>query len=223
MATLQSNGRQANEVWSNGVDKFTLGARQGQLPDGVLEVDGEGVVRIPAGTEPTAAGRTMTLAAVVNYNFRLEPYTLQVTLRASTVTVRGRSQAFDQLTVGFTVSYRLRPLADWEHFVSGQSILERRETIPGTGGRAVAVPVRVTAWGLADSPAIPLATAVIDGRGVFFGNAHCRRAGCGAATIRRVGGDYSRQHRAGRRIDFGGAGGGAGHFAAADGGLDGGV
>ena len=167
VATLQSNGRQANEVWSNGVDKFTLGARQGQLPDGVLEVDGEGVVRIPAGTEPTAAGRTMTLAAVVNYNFRLEPYTLQVTLRASTVTVRGRSQAFDQLTVGFTVSYRLRPLADWEHFVSGQSILERRETIPGTGGRAVAVPVRVTAWGLADSPAIPLATAVIDGRGVF--------------------------------------------------------
>ena len=167
VATLQSNGRQANEVWSNGVDKFTLGARQGQLPDGVLEVDGDGVVRIPAGTEPTAAGRTMTLAAVVNYNFRLEPYTLQVTLRASTVTVRGRSQAFDQLTVGFTVSYRLRPLADWEHFISGQSILERRETIPGTGGRAVAVPVRVTAWGLADSPAIPLATAVIDGRGVF--------------------------------------------------------
>ena len=167
VATLQSNGRQANEVWSNGVDKFTLGARQGQLPDGVLEVDSEGVVRIPAGTEPTAAGRTMTLAAVVNYNFRLEPYTLQVTLRASTVTVRGRSQAFDQLTVGFTVSYRLRPLADWEHFISGQSILERRETIPGTGGRAVAVPVRVTAWGLADSPAIPLATAVIDGRGVF--------------------------------------------------------
>ena len=167
VATLQSNGRQANEIWSNGVDKFTLGARQGQLPDGVLEVDSEGVVRIPAGTEPTAAGRTMTLAAVVNYNFRLEPYTLQVTLRASTVTVRGRSQAFDQLTVGFTVSYRLRPLADWEHFISGQSILERRETIPGTGGRAVAVPVRVTAWGLADSPAIPLATAVIDGRGVF--------------------------------------------------------
>ena len=167
VATLQSNGRQANEVWSNGVDKFTLGARQGQLPDGVLEVDSEGVVRIPAGTEPTAAGRTMTLAAVVNYNFRREPYTLQVTLRASTVTVRGRSQAFDQLTVGFTVSYRLRPLADWEHFVSGQSILERRETIPGTGGRAVAVPVRLTAWGLADSPAIPLATAVIDGRGVF--------------------------------------------------------
>ena len=167
VATLQSNGRQANEIWSNGVDKFTLGARQGQLPDGVLEVDGEGVVRIPAGTEPTAAGRTMTLAAVVNYNFRLEPYTLQVTLRASTVTVRGRSQAFDQLTVGFTVSYRLRPLADWEHFISGQSILERRETIPGTGGRAVAVPVRLTAWGLADSPAIPLATAVIDGRGVF--------------------------------------------------------
>ena len=167
VATLQSNGRQANEVWSNGVDKFTLGARQGQLPDGVLEVDGEGVVRIPAGTEPTAAGRTMTLAAVVNYNFRLEPYTLQVTLRASTVTVRGRSQAFDQLTVGFTVSYRLRPLADWEHFISGQSILERRETIPGTGGRVVTTPVRVTAWGLADSPAIPLATAVIDGRGVF--------------------------------------------------------
>ena len=167
VATLQSNGRQANEIWSNGVDKFTLGARQGQLPDGVLEVDGDGVVRIPAGTEPTAAGRTMTLAAVVNYNFRLEPYTLQVTLRASTVTVRGRSQAFDQLTVGFTVSYRLRPLADWEHFISGQSILERRETIPGTGGRAVAVPVRLTAWGLADSPAIPLATAVIDGRGVF--------------------------------------------------------
>ena len=167
VATLQSNGRQANEIWSNGVDKFTLGARQGQLPDGVLEVDSEGVVRIPAGTEPTAAGRTMTLAAVVNYNFRREPYTLRVTLQASTVTVRGTSPALDQLTVGFTLAYRLRPLADWEHFVSGESILERRETIPGTGGRAVAVPVRVTAWGLADSPAIPLATAVIDGRGVF--------------------------------------------------------
>ena len=167
VATLQSNGRQANEIWSNGVDKFTLGARQGQLPDGVLEVDSEGVVRIPAGTEPTAAGRTMTLAAVVNYNFRREPYTLRVTLQASTVTVRGTSPAFDQLTVGFTLAYRLRPLADWEHFISGESILERRETIPGTGGRAVAVPVRVTAWGLADSPAIPLATAVIDGRGVF--------------------------------------------------------
>ena len=166
-ATLQSNGRQANEVWSNQINKFTVGARQGQLPDGVLEVDGEGVVRIPAGTEPTAAGRTMTLAAVVNYNYRSEDYTLRVTLQASTVTVRGTSPAFDRLTVGFTLAYRLRPLADWEHFISGQSILERRETIPGTGGRAVAVPVRVTAWGLADSPAIPLATAVIDGRGVF--------------------------------------------------------
>ena len=166
-ATLQSNGRQANEVWSNQINKFTVGARQGQLPDGVLEVDGGGVVRIPAGTEPTAAGRTMTLAAVVNYNYRSEDYTLRVTLQASTVTVRGTSPAFDRLTVGFTLAYRLRPLADWEHFVSGQSILERRETIPGTGGRAVAVPVRVTAWGLADSPAIPLATAVIDGRGVF--------------------------------------------------------
>ena len=166
-ATLQSNGRQANEVWSNQINKFTVGARQGQLPDGVLEVDGGGVVRIPAGTEPTAAGRTMTLAAVVNYNYRSEDYTLRVTLQASTVTVRGTSPAFDRLTVGFTLAYRLRPLADWEHFISGQSILERRETIPGTGGRAVAVPVRVTAWGLADSPAIPLATAVIDGRGVF--------------------------------------------------------
>ena len=166
-ATLQSNGRQANEVWSNQINKFTVGARQGQLPDGVLEVDGEGVVRIPAGTEPTAAGRTMTLAAVVNYNYRSEDYTLRVTLQASTVTVRGTSPAFDRLTVGFTLAYRLRPLADWEHFISGQSILERRETIPGTGGRVVTTPVRVTAWGLADSPAIPLATAVIDGRGVF--------------------------------------------------------
>ena len=166
-ATLQSNGRQANEVWSNQINKFTVGARQGQLPDGVLEVDGGGVVRIPAGTEPTAAGRTMTLAAVVNYNYRSEDYTLRVTLQASTVTVRGTSPAFDRLTVGFTLAYRLRPLADWEHFISGQSILERRVTIAGTGGRVVTTPVRVTAWGLADSPAIPLATAVIDGRGVF--------------------------------------------------------
>ena len=165
-ATLQSNGRQANEVWSNQINKFTVGARQGQLPDGVLEVDGGGVVRIPAGTEPTAAGRTMTLAAVVNYNYRLEDYTLRVTLQASTVTVRGTSPAFDRLTVGFTLAYRLRPLADWEHFISGES-LSGRETIPGTGGRVVTTPVRVTAWGLADSPAIPLATAVIDGRGVF--------------------------------------------------------
>ena len=165
-ATLQSNGRQANEVWSNQINKFTVGARQGQLPDGVLEVDGGGVVRIPAGTEPTAAGRTMTLAAVVNYNYRSEDYTLRVTLQASTVTVRGTSPAFDRLTVGFTLAYRLRPLADWEHFISGES-LSGRETIPGTGGRVVTTPVRVTAWGLADSPAIPLATAVIDGRGVF--------------------------------------------------------
>ena len=165
-ATLQSNGRQANEVWSNQINKFTVGARQGQLPDGVLEVDSEGVVRIPAGTEPTAAGRTMTLAAVVNYNYRSEDYTLRVTLQASTVTVRGTSPAFDRLTVGFTLAYRLRPLADWEHFISGES-LSGRETIPGTGGRVVTTPVRVTAWGLADSPAIPLATAVIDGRGVF--------------------------------------------------------
>ena len=165
-ATLQSNGRQANEVWSNQINKFTVGARQGQLPDGVLEVDGGGVVRIPAGTEPTAAGRTMTLAAVVNYNYRLEDYTLRVTLQASTVTVRGTSPAFDRLTVGFTLAYRLRPLADWEHFISGES-LSGRVTIAGTGGRVVTTPVRVTAWGLADSPAIPLATAVIDGRGVF--------------------------------------------------------
>ena len=165
-ATLQSNGRQANEVWSNQINKFTVGARQGQLPDGVLEVDSEGVVRIPAGTEPTAAGRTMTLAAVVNYNYRSEDYTLRVTLQASTVTVRGTSPAFDRLTVGFTLAYRLRPLADWEHFISGES-LSGRVTIAGTGGRVVTTPVRVTAWGLADSPAIPLATAVIDGRGVF--------------------------------------------------------
>ena len=165
-ATLQSNGRQANEVWSNQINKFTVGARQGQLPDGVLEVDGGGVVRIPAGTEPTAAGRTMTLAAVVNYNYRSEDYTLRVTLQASTVTVRGTSPAFDRLTVGFTLAYRLRPLADWEHFISGES-LSGRVTIAGTGGRVVTTPVRVTAWGLADSPAIPLATAVIDGRGVF--------------------------------------------------------
>ena len=155
-ATLQSNGRQANEIWSNRIAKL-----QGQLPDGVLDVDSEGVVRIPGGTEPTADGKTLTLGAVLNYNLlfssdrrallasalvTLKPEQLAAQLSLS----RGILLDSDQLTVGFTLSYRLRPLASWEHFISGD-----------------AVSGRLTAWGLADSPAIPLATAVIDGRGVF--------------------------------------------------------
>ena len=171
-ATLQSNGRQANEIWSNRIAKL-----QGQLPDGVLDVNGEGVVRIPGGTEPTADGKTLTLGAVLDYNLlfssdreallasalvTLKPEQLAAQLSLS----RGILLDSDQLTVGFTLAYRLRPLADWEHFISGES-LSGRVTIAGTGGRVVTTPVRVTAWGLADSPAIPLATAVIDGRGVF--------------------------------------------------------
>ena len=172
VATLQSNGRQANEIWSNRIAKL-----QGQLPDGVLDVNGEGVVRIPGGTEPTADGKTLTLGAVLDYNLlfssdreallasalvTLKPEQLAAQLSLS----RGILLDSDQLTVGFTLAYRLRPLADWEHFISGES-LSGRVTIAGTGGRVVTTPVRVTAWGLADSPAIPLATAVIDGRGVF--------------------------------------------------------
>ena len=155
-ATLQSNGRQANEIWSNRIAKL-----QGQLPDGVLDVDSEGVVRIPGGTEPTADGKTLTLGAVLDYNLlfssdrrallasalvTLKPAQLAAQLSLS----RGILLDSDQLTVGFTLAYRLRPLASWEHFISGD-----------------AVSGRLTAWGLADSPAIPLATAVIDGRGVF--------------------------------------------------------
>ena len=171
-ATLQSNGRQANEIWSNRIAKL-----QGQLPDGVLDVNGEGVVRIPGGTEPTADGKTLTLGAVLDYNL-LFSSDREALLASALVTLNSEQLAAqlslsrgilldsDQLTVGFTLAYRLRPLADWEHFISGES-LSGRVTIAGTGGRVVTTPVRVTAWGLADSPAIPLATAVIDGRGVF--------------------------------------------------------
>ena len=160
-ATLRSNRRSGGEFWSNRINKLTVGARQGQLPDGVLDVDADGVVLIPAGTEPTEAGKTMTLGAVLSYNLRFESYTL----RAGTLAIRGMTLAFDQLTTGFTLSYRKIPSAGWEHATSGDPV---SGNVTLAGGRVVPVPVRLTAWGLANSPAIALATAVMsDGSGIY--------------------------------------------------------